>query len=357
MTRGEQDQGRDGVLDRVAVADRGQCRSGSSRVIIAPSSAAFTKPRPPNRLVPPITRGGDGVVSYNADGGRCSRPAAYVGQDLLRSRGRDDRPHGSRPSCPRAIVLLHRDAGAAEHPAEGRRRADAIRDSAGRSRARGRAGADVPAERRKVEETYRAHKDLPACSPSTAASTQAVAYVMQRYRLHRQGVRAGGYDLLPGTLESVASGRLDFTIDQQPYLQGLLPHPAALPLPLLERPRLSGRHQYGPEVRDAAQRRGATSRPAAATRAARARAPTPSPPTPDLQARSLRRYGCAARSHPSDSIVSSKEPAMGRLKTSLGIWAFGSMVTRFNPGGYQPAAPRTRRRPSACTARSRASAT
>jgi xylose isomerase len=28
---------------------------------------------------------------------------------------------------------------------------------------------------------------------------------------------------------------------------------------------------------------------------------------------------------------------MGRLKTSLGIWAFGSMVTRFVPVGYQPA--------------------
>jgi len=24
------------------------------------------------------------------------------------------------------------------------------------------------------------------------------------------------------------------------------------------------------------------------------------------------------------------------MKTSLGIWAFGSMVTRFVPGGYQP---------------------
>src|ERR671925_1973469 len=24
------------------------------------------------------------------------------------------------------------------------------------------------------------------------------------------------------------------------------------------------------------------------------------------------------------------------LKTSLGIWAFGSMATRFNPGGYKP---------------------
>ena len=24
------------------------------------------------------------------------------------------------------------------------------------------------------------------------------------------------------------------------------------------------------------------------------------------------------------------------MKTSLGIWAFGSMATRFNPGGYKP---------------------
>src|SRR5207344_1211467 len=31
-----------------------------------------------------------------------------------------------------------------------------------------------------------------------------------------------------------------------------------------------------------------------------------------------------------------RSPRMGRLKTSLGIWAFGSMVTRFVPVGYQP---------------------
>jgi hypothetical protein len=24
------------------------------------------------------------------------------------------------------------------------------------------------------------------------------------------------------------------------------------------------------------------------------------------------------------------------MKTSLGIWAFGTMATRFNPGGYKP---------------------
>ena len=36
-------------------------------------------------------------------------------------------------------------------------------------------------------------------------------------------MRGGGYDLLPGTLRAIADGHLDFTIDQQPYLQGFLP--------------------------------------------------------------------------------------------------------------------------------------
>ena len=30
---------------------------------------------------------------------------------------------------------------------------------------------------------------------------------------------------------------------------------------------------------------------------------------------------------------------MGRLETSLGIWALGPMVTRFVPGGYRPERP------------------
>ena len=46
---------------------------------------------------------------------------------------------------------------------------------------------------------------------------------MRKYRLHARGVRAGGYDLLPRTLQAIADGHLDFTIDQQPYLQGFLP--------------------------------------------------------------------------------------------------------------------------------------
>jgi simple sugar transport system substrate-binding protein len=46
---------------------------------------------------------------------------------------------------------------------------------------------------------------------------------MRKYRLHKRGVRAGGYDLLPVTLRAIHKRDLDFTIDQQPYLQGFLP--------------------------------------------------------------------------------------------------------------------------------------
>ena len=50
-----------------------------------------------------------------------------------------------------------------------------------------------------------------------------VGWRMRRHDLHGKGVRAGGFDLLPATLDAINRGDLDFTIDQQPYLQGFLP--------------------------------------------------------------------------------------------------------------------------------------
>ena len=46
---------------------------------------------------------------------------------------------------------------------------------------------------------------------------------MRVHRLHARGVRAGGYDLLRPTLQAIHDRDLDFSIDQQPYLQGFLP--------------------------------------------------------------------------------------------------------------------------------------
>jgi simple sugar transport system substrate-binding protein len=163
------------------------------------------------------------VVSYNADGGLGNRRQAYIGQDLYQSGLK----FGSRIvelvgegdvllfiATPGQLNIQPRVDGAL----------DAVRDSGRPIRVHVVAtGADVRLERRKVEASYRAQKNLRGIFAVDGGSTQAVAAVMRRYDLHRKGVRAGGYDLLPGTLESIAAGRLDFTIDQQPYLQGLLP--------------------------------------------------------------------------------------------------------------------------------------
>jgi simple sugar transport system substrate-binding protein len=56
-----------------------------------------------------------------------------------------------------------------------------------------------------------------------AGTTEAIGSVMKKYGLHKKGVKAGGYDLNPNILKAVNAGDLDFTIDQQPYLQGWLP--------------------------------------------------------------------------------------------------------------------------------------
>ncbi len=163
------------------------------------------------------------VVSYNADGGRNNGRQAYIGQDLYQSGLK----FGSRIvelvgsgdvllfiATPGQLNIQPRVDGAL----------DAVRDSGRPIRVHVIAtGADVGDERTKVEGSYLAQRNARGMFAVDGGSTRAVAQVMRRYDLHRKGVHAGGYDLLPGTLESIADGRLDFTIDQQPYLQGLLP--------------------------------------------------------------------------------------------------------------------------------------
>jgi simple sugar transport system substrate-binding protein len=51
-----------------------------------------------------------------------------------------------------------------------------------------------------------------------------VGQTVAKYKLRDKGLKvAGGFDLVPETLAAVKNGDLDYTIDQQPYLQGFLP--------------------------------------------------------------------------------------------------------------------------------------
>jgi simple sugar transport system substrate-binding protein len=56
-----------------------------------------------------------------------------------------------------------------------------------------------------------------------AGSTEGVGKTMAANKLREKGIHAGGFDLLPTTLDAISKGDLDFTIEQQPYLQDSIP--------------------------------------------------------------------------------------------------------------------------------------
>jgi simple sugar transport system substrate-binding protein len=83
-------------------------------------------------------------------------------------------------------------------------------------------GAAVPKELSTIDAYYQGHKDVKGMFAVDAGSTQGVAQVIKKYNLSDK-VSGGGYDLLEPTIQLLGEGQIDFTIDQQPYLQGFFP--------------------------------------------------------------------------------------------------------------------------------------
>jgi simple sugar transport system substrate-binding protein len=168
-------------------------------------------------------RHGIPVVAYNADGGKANKRLAYIGQDNYQS----GLEMGARvaalvPEGEVCLFIATPNQQNIQPRIDGA--LDAIRDSGRPLRVHVVAsGVDVVTERKKIETTFMAHRKVRGLFAVDAGSTQGVADVMRAHRLHAKGVRAGGYDLLPETLRAIHDRHLDFTIDQQPYLQGFLP--------------------------------------------------------------------------------------------------------------------------------------
>lgn len=168
-------------------------------------------------------RHGIPVVGYNADGGKANKRLAYIGQDNYQSGlemgARIVSLVASGEVClfiatPNQQNIQPRIDGAI----------DAIRDSGKPLKVHiVNTGVDVVGEAKKIEAAYLAKKSLRGMFAVDAGSTAGVARVMRAHKLHAKGVHAGGYDLLPETLQAIHDRHLDFTIDQQPYLQGFLP--------------------------------------------------------------------------------------------------------------------------------------
>jgi simple sugar transport system substrate-binding protein len=162
------------------------------------------------------------VVSYNADAAGNPR-LAYIGQDLFLSGVEMGKrivelvPEGKVAlfiATPGSLNIQPRIDGAIK----------AIKDSGRDIEYKAIAtGAELNEELSRVDAYYIGNKDVKGMFAVDAGSTQSVAQVIQKYKLREQGVKGGGYDTLPKTLELLQDDQLDFTIDQQPYLQGFYP--------------------------------------------------------------------------------------------------------------------------------------
>jgi simple sugar transport system substrate-binding protein len=168
------------------------------------------------------------VVSYTADGAKDdpgTNRLAYIGQGLYESGfqlGQRALASGLASgdvvgfiATPGALNIQPRIDGAS----------DAIKQSGKpiKFTAVG-TNADVPKGLSIIDAYAQGHKNLAGMLAVDAGSTSSVGQVVDKYKMRDAGLKvAGGFDLVPETLSAIQKGSLDYTIDQQPYLQGFLP--------------------------------------------------------------------------------------------------------------------------------------
>jgi simple sugar transport system substrate-binding protein len=78
-------------------------------------------------------------------------------------------------------------------------------------------------EKTAIESYWTGHQSTKGMYAVDGGDTAELAGVMQKLGLVDKGVKAGGFDLAEKTQKLLHEGYLEFTIDQQPYLQGFLP--------------------------------------------------------------------------------------------------------------------------------------
>src|SRR5205823_12885503 len=83
-------------------------------------------------------------------------------------------------------------------------------------------GTSIPGDISAIEAFYNSHTGAKGLYSVSGGSTESLAKVMQKLGLVGK-VHAAGFDLTEQTIKLLKEGFIDFTIDQQPYLQGFVP--------------------------------------------------------------------------------------------------------------------------------------
>ena len=162
------------------------------------------------------------VFSYNADvtpAQGCNR-LAYIGQDLYKAGALMGEKITQLVDGGRVVLFIATPGQLNIQP-----RIDGAHDVLKKSGKNYQvdivaSGALVNDEVSAVRSYYEGHKDVKGMFAVDGGTTQGIAETMSDNGLLSKGVHGGGFDLLPRTLQLIQQGAMDFTIDQQPYLQG-----------------------------------------------------------------------------------------------------------------------------------------
>jgi simple sugar transport system substrate-binding protein len=161
------------------------------------------------------------VVGYNADAPDSGR-LAYIGQDLFVS-GQEMGKHIQDLVGSGDVALFIATPGQANIQPRIDGAIDTLKKASGITYHTITTGAALPKELSTIDAYWLGHKDTKGMFAVDAGSTQGVAQTIKKYKLRDKGVKGGGYDLLEPTIQLLQADQIDFTIDQQPYLQGFLP--------------------------------------------------------------------------------------------------------------------------------------
>jgi simple sugar transport system substrate-binding protein len=175
-----------------------------------------------NQPVEAALKAGIPVVAYNADAEGNQR-LAYIGQDLKKA-GEDmgERIVAAVGSGDVALFIATPGSANLQPRIEGAEKA--IKASGKPINVHTVAtGAAVPGELSTIDAYWVGHQSTKGMYAVDGGSTESLAKVMQKYSLAGKGIKAGGFDLTEETQKLLQEGNIEFTIDQQPYLQGFLP--------------------------------------------------------------------------------------------------------------------------------------
>jgi simple sugar transport system substrate-binding protein len=174
-----------------------------------------------NAPVEAAIKAGIPVVAYNADAPGNAR-LAYIGQDLKKAGEEMGKRIVAAVGSGEVGLFIATPGSANLQPRiEGAEKT--IKAAGGAITTHTVAtGAAVAQEQSAIEAFYQSHKNVKGMYAVDGGSTESLAKVMQKLGLAGK-VHAGGFDLTEQTQKLLSEGDIEFTIDQQPYLQGYLP--------------------------------------------------------------------------------------------------------------------------------------